>query len=386
MGVEFVTERLHTYSAKYNQDCGGDPETRIYCGVADMDIAAPKRLLDVMRARLDHGVLGYTDLPGEYKALAADWMEKRYGCRVKEEWVLFSPRINMALNMAVDTFTEPGDGIIVNTPAYPALTNAVEMWGRCLKESPLIRRGGVFTIDFDGLESMVDERTKAYILCNPHNPTGRVWKREELEKIVTFCKKHDLMLLSDDIHADFVWPGGSYTPLLELFDEPERERMILFHSLTKTLNIPGVIFSNVILPNPAMRAELAKTIDRWGLHNPNVIAADILCPAYTECGEWIDEMKMLICENLRMAESFIKKELPLFDVYMPEGTYLMWIGYGRTGLTEEEMKRLLEEKGNLVPLMGTHFREAGRGYFRLNLGTSKEQAKKILERLAMCRA
>lgn len=384
MGVEFVIEREGTFSAKYNQNCACGVVKPIYCGVADMDIAAPEPILSVMRRRLNHGVMGYTDLPETYKTLVASWMKAQYGCPVKKEWVLFSPRINMALNMAVDTFTERGDSVLVNTPAYPALTNAVEQWGRRLKESPLILRDGRFTIDFDGLEALVDESTKAYILCNPHNPTGRVWTRKELEGILNFCRMHNLMLLSDDIHADFAWPGNVYTPLLSLCGEPEGERIILFNSLTKTLNIPGIIFSNVIVANKDMREALAETMDRWGLHNPNVFAADILIPAYTECREWIEEMQALIYNNLRTAESLIRRELPMLDVLIPEGTYLMWIGYRRTGLKEEEMQLLLEEKAGLVPLMGTHFKEAGRGYFRLNMGTSKEQAQKILERLAMC--
>ena len=384
MEVRFVTERADTFSAKYRQSCGNDSPGLIYCGVADMDAAAPEILLQAMRERLDHGVMGYTDLPEDYKKLVAGWMETQYDCPVSPDWVLFSPRINMALNMVIDTFTKPGDSVIVNTPAYPALTDAVEKWGRTLKESPLILSEGKFRIDFDGLEQLLDERTSAYLLCNPHNPTGRVWSKEELEKIVDFCKRHDLILLSDDIHADFVWQDRVYTPVLKLYEEPEREKVVIFNSMTKTLNIPGLIFSNVILPNPIIRAELARTIDRWGLHNPNVFVSDILRPAYTECSEWICKIKALIFGNICMAETFIKKKLPEFDVYIPEGTYLMWIGYERTGWTEDEMKGRLENQAGLVPLMGSHFKEAGRGYFRLNMGTSKEQATEILERLVLC--
>lgn len=380
MEVKFVTDRYHTYSAKYGQTFDNDPAC-LYCGVADMDVEAPEAILNRLRERLDHGVLGYTDMPQNYKKLISDWMGERYHCPVKQDWILFSPRINMALNMAVETFTLPGDSILVNTPAYPALTNAVEKWGRNLKESPLIRKDGRFTLDFDAMEAMVNAETKAYIFCNPHNPTGRVWTEEELKAVLEFCKKHKLMLLSDDIHSDFVWPGSTYTPFLNLCDDPEAERIILFQSITKTFNIPGVICSNIILPNPHMRKAMADTIDRWGLHNPNVFVADLMNTAYTDCGEWIEAMKEIIYKNLKTAETFIRKELPLLDVCAPEGTFLMWIGYKRTGLTEEEMRSRLE-RIKLVPLMGSHFKEAGRGYIRLNLGTSEEQVMEILKRLA----
>lgn len=383
MEVKFVTDRFNTLSAKYRQDYKDDPDC-LYCGVADMDIVPPDAILAAMRRRLDHGVFGYTELPDGYKGLVSGWMREQYGCPAKSDWVVFSPRINMALNMTVDTFTSPGDSIIVNTPAYPALTNAVEKWGRELKESPLILKDGRFTIDFEGLEGLVDGRTKAYILCNPHNPTGRVWTREELEGILAFCKSHDLLLLSDDIHADFVWPGHTYTPVLSLLDRPEQERVIVFNSMTKTLNIPGIIFSHAILPNPYMREAFEAAVDKWGLHNPNVFAADILGPAYTACGAWIAQMKAEVYENIRTARQFIERELPFLDVYVPDGTYLMWIGYGRTGLSEDEMKGLLEEKAHMLALMGTHFKESGRGYFRLNMGTSREQVQEMLGRLKLC--
>lgn len=383
MEVRYVTDRCDTLCAKYRQEYRDNPDY-LYCGVADMDLAPPEPVMEAMKQRLDHGVLGYTELPDGYEKLVSDWMREQYHCDVEQEWVLFSPRINMALNMAVDTFTEPGDSIIVNTPAYPALTGAVEKWGRNLKESPLILKNGRFTIDFDGLERLADQGTRAYILCNPHNPTGRVWTAEELSGVISFCKRHDLLLLSDDIHGDFVWPGHVYRPLLTMYDNPEQEKVIVFNSLTKTLNVPGLIFSNIILPNPKMRCAMAETIDRWGLHNPNVFAADILNPAYRECGEWVGRMRAQVYENIKTAREFISRELPWLDACMPDGTYLMWIGYKRTGLSEEDMRRLLEEKGRLVPLMGTHFKEAGRGYFRLNMGTSGEQVKEILKRLALC--
>ena len=211
-----------------------------------------------------------------------------------------------------------------------------------------------------------------------------MWTDEELSGVTAFCKRHNLLLLSDDIHGDFVWPGHVYKPLLTMYHNPEQEKVIVFNSLTKTLNIPGLIFSSIILPNPEMRRAMEETIDRWGLHNPNVFAADILKPAYRECGEWVDRMRAQVYENIKTAQEFINRELPWLDAYVPDGTYLMWIGYGRTGLSEEDMRRLLEEKGHLIPLMGTHFKEAGRGWFRLNMGTSGEQVNKILERLALC--
>ena len=379
-------DRSQNRSAKYDErvkNFGTDDVIPLW--IADMDFKTAQPIIDACKKKAEEGIWGYTSRPDSYFKAYADWQERRNGWKFDPSLCSWSLGVVPALAGIIKLFTQKGEKVLIQPPVYPEFFDITENTGRTLVQNNFLERDGVWEVDFEDFERQAkDPEVKLFILCNPHNPTGRVWTDEELSGVTAFCKRHNLLLLSDDIHGDFVWPGHVYKPLLTMYHNPEQEKVIVFNSLTKTLNIPGLIFSSVILPNPEMRRAMEETIDRWGLHNPNVFAADILKPAYRECGEWVDRMRAQVYENIKTAQEFINRELPWLDAYVPDGTYLMWIGYGRTGLSEEDMRRLLEEKGHLIPLMGTHFKEAGRGWFRLNMGTSGEQVNKILERLALC--
>lgn len=377
---DHIIDRFGTNCAKYDEMIPLYGTECIQCKVADMDFQAPGPIRDAMDRVMKHGIFGYTIMPDNYRQLVNDWMKRRYHCPIESDWILFSPRINMGLNMAVENFTQPQDAVIVNTPAYPALTAAVSKYGRKLMESPLVLKNVRWCMDLSSLESRIDESVKMFILCNPHNPTGRVWEMAELKKLEEFCLKHDLILLSDEIHADLIRKGKTFHSALELSDEM-RKRMIVYQSITKTFNIPGIIFSNIIVPDKKMRSRMETVIDRWGLHNPNCFAAAILENAYTKCDLWLEELQEYLDENLRYIKQFIDENLPGFTVTIPEGTFLVWISYEKIGWTHQELEDFFINKAKVTIYPGEHFGGTGKGYFRLNAGIPRSQLAEALKRI-----
>lgn len=386
-----MIDRTHTNCAKYDEMNLKYGTDIIHCGVADMDFAAPEEIRSAFQQVLNHGIFGYTNLPQNYEQLVKAWIHTRYHCEVRAEWILFSPRINMGMNMAVETFTKPGDKIIVHTPAYPALTDAVLKYGRILVESPLKletrmqcreRENGEpkWRMDFASLETRMDGSEKMMILCSPHNPVGRVWDMDELKCAEEFCIRHDLLLLVDEIHGDIIRKNQTFHSVLALSDEIKK-RMIVYQSITKTFNVPGIIFSNMIIPGREIRETMKKTIDRWGLHNPNVFAAALIEPAYTRCAAWLEEMNHYLDQNLEYLEVFFRERMPKLKMSVPEGTYLVWINYRDMSMNEEEIQKFFIKKAKVSVYGGEHFGEAGRGYIRLNAAVPRPKLDRILNRI-----
>ena len=281
----------------------------------------------------------------------------------------------------METFTEEMDLVIINTPAYGPLYQAVVKNHRKVVESPLILENGSYKIDFAHLESVVTDKTKMFILCSPHNPVGRVWNREELEEVGAFCKKHDLLLFVDEIHGDIVAEGVTFTTALTL-SETVRERLIVATSLTKTFNVPGVIVSYMIVPNEEIRSRIAQTIDRIGMHNPTIFAVAAVEHGYMECEEWYQQMLDYVNENEKFTREFFAEHFPEFEILERQGTYLLWISYEKLGITEEELEKWFLEKANVSVYMGSVFGNQGRGFIRLNIASPRTMLKEAYERMA----
>lgn len=375
-----VINRRGTNCAKYDEMDEKYGKDILHCGVADMDFRVPKPIREACRRVTDHGIYGYTNLPSCYPAVAGEWIRREYDCRVEDEWIMFSPRINIGLNMAVETFTKPGDRIIVHTPAYPALTDAVNKHDRIMIESPLEWDGTRWNMNFDALESEMDPSVKMMILCNPHNPTGRVWEAEELKAVESFCLRHDLFLLSDEIHADIIREGRRFCSILSL-SGLMKKKMIAYQSVTKTFNIPGIMFSNMIIPDDSMRQAMKRTVDREGFHNPNIFAAAVIEPAYRECGQWKEDLNRCLDENLSRLSVYLKEYMPLFELREPEGTFLAWIDYRKTGMTEAQILKFFLEEAKVSVYEGSHFGKAGQGFIRLNAAVPKRVLEEILDRI-----
>ncbi len=375
-------ERRNTNCGKWDtMDKKYQKEGMLHLGVADMDFRSPKQIIDAFQDILDKGIFGYTDLSGRFYENIREWMRQKHQAEVSREEIVFCPRINVSSSICVETFTEEMDEVIINTPAYGPLYQAVVKNHRKVVESPLILENGSYKIDFAHLESVVTDKTKMFILCSPHNPVGRVWTREELEEVGAFCKKHDLLLFVDEIHGDIVAEGVTFTTALTL-SETVRERLIVATSLTKTFNVPGVIVSYMIVPNEEIRSRIAQTIDRIGMHNPTIFAVAAVEHGYMECEEWYQQMLDYVNENEKFTREFFAEHFPEFEILERQGTYLLWISYEKLGITEEELEKWFLEKANVSVYMGSVFGNQGRGFIRLNIASPRTMLKEAYERMA----
>lgn len=379
-------DRRNTNSAKFDEMDALFGSDVMHLGVADMDYRSPKPIIEAMQNIVEKGVFGYTIWPENYEELVSQWMKRRYGQETKNEWVVFSPRINMALNMAVETFTNEGDGIVLHTPAYTALQNAVEKYHRVMIESPLVLENGRYKMDFQQLRRNLDEKkaqgvcAKIMLLCNPHNPTGRVWEIEELQQVVDICKEYDLLLISDEIHEDFVKKGHKFVSCLH-FQEDLQGRMIVCNSITKTFNVPGVILSNLLIPDQGIRERMKETMDRWGLHNPNIFAAGIMEAAYTQCDEWIEQVNAYLDENYEFLKKYIEKNMPELEVIPSEGTYMAWVQTEKLQISPEELEKFFIEDAKVSVYMGSRYGKHTDSFIRINIATSRSYLQEALERI-----
>lgn len=379
-------DRRNTNSAKFDEMDALFGSDVMHLGVADMDYRSPKPIIEAMQNIAEKGVFGYTIWPENYEELVSQWMKRRYGQETKNEWVVFSPRINMALNMAVETFTNEGDGIVLHTPAYTALQNAVEKYHRVMIESPLVLENGRYKMDFQQLRRNLDEKkaqgvcAKIMLLCNPHNPTGRVWEIEELRQVVDICKEYDLLLISDEIHEDFVKKGHKFVSCLH-FQEDLQGRMIVCNSITKTFNVPGVILSNLLIPDQGIRERMKETMDRWGLHNPNIFAAGIMEAAYTQCDEWIEQVNAYLDENYEFLKKYLEKNMPELEVIPSEGTYMAWVQTEKLQISPEELEKFFIEDAKVSVYMGSRYGKHTDSFIRINIATSRSYLQEALERI-----
>ena len=379
-------DRRNTNSAKFDEMDALFGSDVMHLGVADMDYRSPKPIIEAMQNIVEKGVFGYTIWPENYEELVSQWMKRRYEQETKTEWVVFSPRINMALNMAVETFTNEGDGIVLHTPAYTALQNAVEKYNRVMIESPLVLENGRYKMDFQQLRRNLDEKkaqgvcAKIMLLCNPHNPTGRVWEIEELQEVVDICKEYDLLLISDEIHEDFVKKGHKFVSCLH-FQEDLQGRMIVCNSITKTFNVPGVILSNLLIPDQGIRERMKETMDRWGLHNPNIFAAGIMEAAYTQCDEWIEQVNAYVDENYEFLKKYLEKNMPELEVIPSEGTYMAWVQTEKLQISPEELEKFFIEDAKVSVYMGSRYGKHTDSFIRINIATSRSYLQEALERI-----
>ncbi len=353
----------------------------IHLGVADMDFRAPQPIIDGFQKCVDHGIFGYTDLSDAFYDGFISWMKRKHAVDVRKEEILFCPRINISSSLSVKMFTQPGDTVIINTPAYGPLYNAIVKNNRNVLESRLILENDRYCIDFEHLEETITPDTKMFILCSPHNPVGRVWTKEELNQVGEFCLKHRLILFTDEIHGDIKAPGIDFISTLSLKEEI-RQLSVVAASPTKTFNIPGVILSYLVIPNSDLRKKIQDDIDRIGMHNPTVFAVTAAEKAYMECDDWYDAVIDYINENEAYTRSFFAEHMPGFHIYPREGTYLLWMDYSKLNCTEEEMEKWFIEKAHVGVYMGTVFREEGRGCIRVNIASSRKLLKQAYEQMA----
>jgi cystathionine beta-lyase len=377
MDLDRIIERRGTDSYKWddNERLFGRRDLMPFW-VADMDFATPAPILDAIRERCDHPVLGYGIRSDAYFEAIIDWLRDRHGWSVEMEWLTFCPPGSIAgIHGLVTTLTDPNASIIVHTPAYGPLLAVVRNNDRNLIECPLSESDGRFVVDEAELVSRIRPDTQMFILCNPHNPTGRVFTPDELEVISRIAERHDLLVVSDEVHSDLVMPGYRHVP----FGKLAAGRSVTVVSPNKTFNTAGIPQATLVIPDEFLRQRFRSFLDTLQLNHETTFGAVGMLAGYRQCAEWLDGVIDYIADNHRFAANWLNDNLPQVRKVNAEATYLAWLDFRKTGLNENDIKHRLVHKGRVGLYPGTDFGAAGEGFFRMNLACPRAQLERGLE-------
>jgi cysteine-S-conjugate beta-lyase len=348
--------------------------------VADMDFLPPEDVLEALGNRLKHGIFGYTFVGDPTADSIKDWIQKRHGWKIEKSWLQYSPGVVPAISTIIQALTSPLDKILVQSPVYTPFFNLVEDNGREIVNAQLKYQDGSYSIDYQAFEESLKTGVKLFLLCNPHNPSGRVWKKEELTKMAELCKKYNVVIVSDEIHSDLVYKSHTHTPLASLNDT-FRDMTITCIAPSKTFNLAGLQASAMITPNSELREKIAGIHKKQGFFTLNTFGISGMEAAYRHGEQWLEEILDYLQENVKVTKNFLEEHLPELTLVDPEGTYLLWIDCTKLKLSDEELKNRLLDKGKLALEPGTKYGPGGEGFVRMNIACPRETLLDGLERL-----
>ncbi|WP_164668276.1 MalY/PatB family protein [Virgibacillus doumboii] len=348
--------------------------------VADMDFQAPQAVNDALKARAEHGIYGYTIIDDDVKNAIINWVGKRHDWSIKQEWLSFSPGVVASLQIAIQAFTEPNDKVLIQTPVYTPFYSVIEKHDRNIVKNPLVQKDNYYHIDFDDFEAKLKQGVKAFILCSPHNPVGRVWTKDELEKMAELCLKHDVLILSDEIHGDLVYPGQKHIPLASISDKIA-EQTVTFMSPSKTFNLAGLQASYIITPNKEKRDALNEHLGRQGHHMLNTMGNTALEAAYTKGEEWLEALRNVLKENQEYVTTMLEEKTDVLKVTRSEGTYLLWIDCSAMNMDNKALKKFMIENAKVGLNAGVDYGEEGETFMRINIACPRETLEEGVGRI-----
>jgi len=348
--------------------------------VADMDFRTVPQVRDALVKRAEHAIYGYTDDGDCEHEAEMGWLERRHGLKVEADWILYSPGVVDSLFFCVAALTKPGDAVLIQSPVYGPFYQAVKLYGRRLVESPLICDASGWQMDFDDLEQKFSSGVRMMILCSPHNPVGRVWTRNELQTLIDLALRHDVLIISDEIHADFTFDDHRQTRILAL--DGAARCCVMLTSATKSFNLAGLRQSSIIAPDAAMRKAISDELTRAHATSPNIFGSIAQTTAYRFGDEWMDAVVEYVRENRDYTIGYLRERLPKIGCAPQEGTYLMWLDFSGLGLSHEAVMDLLINQARVALNSGLFFGEAGRGWFRMNLATPRANVERTLENIS----
>lgn len=371
-----ITDRSNTMAIKYDlAEVRNKPVDALSLWVADMDWPTAPCITDALKKRCDHGIFGYSWPDSRYYDALKKWYKNRHNFEIKTEWVVNTPGVVFAISMAIRAFTSEGDSVLIQRPVYYPFSKAIINQKRKLVNSPLILKNGHYEIDFEDFENkIVSEKVKLFILCSPHNPGGRVWKKEELLKLSQICLKHNVLVISDEIHCDITFEGHEHT-VFALLSEQAAQNSIICNSPSKTFNLAGLQFSNIVIPNEKLRNSFIKEIECTGYDEPPLMGIEAATAAYSDGDEWFGQVRSYIWQNILFAEKYISENCPKIKVCKPEGTYLLWLDFSDFELTDSQIEDKILNKAKVWLDRGTMFGIEGEKFQRINCATPR----KILE-------
>lgn len=336
--------------------------------VADMDFRTPKFIIDSIKKRLEHEILGYTFRSDIFYKSIIDWHKRRHGWQLKKEWLSFSPGVVAGFAIAIEQLTDIGDKIIVQPPVYFPFFQTINALNRVTVNNPLKLENGRLNMDFDNLSNIIDNKTKAIIISNPHNPGGTVWTKQELLTLNDICLKNNILVISDEIHADIVYQPHKYTPFASISKEASMNSItVMSHS--KTFNIAGLSTSYVFTENKLMLEKYNKLLNTYHLNGGNIFGTEALIAAYNYGEEWLEDLISYLSGNIEFVDNYLKQKIPKIKAIIPESTFLIWLDCRDLGLNSNELKDFFYNKSKVAVNEGISFGQEGEGFMRLNIGT-----------------
>ena len=347
--------------------------------VADMDFSVPPAVTRALAERAKHPILGYTDFPESLYEALINWFKHRHGWVIEREWIMMSPGVVPSLHAAALAFAKPGESIIVQPPVYFPFFSAVNNTGRTFIENTLLLDNSRYTIDFERLDQQA-ENARMLLLCSPHNPVGRVWQKHELQHILDIAQKHNLIIFSDEIHADLTYPEGNHHPIAQ--SAGNVENIITAVAPSKTFNIAGLNLSALIVPNAAHRKSLHQAFETMHVNAANPFSIVAFEAAYREGEAWLDALLTYLTETRDFVASYLLNHLPQIKLIPAEGTYLMWLDCRELNMSDHALKQFFIQKAGLGLSPGTLFGETGSGFMRMNIGAPKQVIAEALNKIA----
>ncbi|MCG3419614.1 MalY/PatB family protein [Oceanobacillus jordanicus] len=348
--------------------------------VADMDFMAPEEVNQAIIDRAKHGIYGYTIVDQAVKRSIESWLKERHNWQIDQGWLSFSPGVVTSLHMAIQAFTEVGDKVLIQTPVYTPFYKVVESHDRQVVKNPLLYEENTYQIDFVDFEEKLQEGVKAFILCSPHNPVGRVWSKEELTKLAELCVKHDVLIISDEIHGDLVFPGNKHIPIASLSEEIAHQTITCM-APSKTFNLAGLQASYVVTPDKQKRKTLEEHFNKQGAHMLNIMGNTALEAAYLHGGPWLDELLQVLYDNKTYVKEMFAAHASDLEVIDSQGTYLLWIDCTKLGMDEKELKKFMIEKAKVGLNTGIEYGEEGKHFMRMNIGCPKATVEEGVQRI-----
>lgn len=383
-----IINRKGTNCLKYDYAVErGKPADVLPLWVADMDFTVSEEITKSLHAAVDHGIYGYTQPKDAYYNAITNWMEKKHNWKTKREWIMKTPGVVFALGAAVKAFTKPEDAVLIQNPVYYPFTNIIRDNDRRVIDNTLVYEKRVtegksqYSIDYEDFErKIVQEHIKLFILCNPHNPVGRVWTREELQQLGEICLRHHVIVVSDEIHNDFVYPGFEHTVFANV-DPRFTEFTVTCTAPSKTFNLAGLQISNIFISNETLREAFQKEIDKTGYDEPNALGAVACEAAYRGGQEWLDQLRAYLLENLNFLRAYLQEKLPQIHLVEPEGTYLVWLDCSELGISGKELDQFIVEKAGLWLDGGAMFGPSGADFQRVNIACPRATLELALDKL-----
>lgn len=376
-----IIDRTNNFSAKWsemNKNFGTNNLLPMW--VADMDFLTAPCVMEALKDRLEQGIFGYTTRPSSYNESIVNWLDNRFSWKINQEWLMFSPAVITSISLLIQNLTQKNDKIMIQEPVYSPFHSIVESNERNLVISPLVKLDdGSYVMDYEDIEAKIKD-VKVFILCNPHNPVGRVWTREELTRLGEICLKHNVLVISDEIHSDIILKNHKHTPFASISKE-FRENTITCMAPTKTFNLAGLQSSFLVISNPYYYEVMDKAFSILDIKRNNAFSLVATEAAYNYGEDWLYELIKYIEDNVDFAIDYIKNYMPQLKVKKPEGTYLLWVDFSNLNVDKKDLKNALINKGRIALSDGSSFGIGGDGYYRINLACPRSMVLEGLKRI-----